>query len=74
LRLTTDDIAILHAALAALLHGDEELWDDLTTDEIERATNLFARFEAKTHRGDVEEDDEESDEVMFGDDDTDDYH
>ena len=64
MRLTTDDISILYAALAAMLHGDEEPWEDLTQDEMERASLLHMRFEAKAHMDDDEDndDDVESDE------------
>lgn len=73
MRLTPDDIPIIHAALSNLLHGDDEAWDSLTTDEVGQAGDLLARLEAKLHlASDVYEGDEDEDDDFFDGDDGDD--
>lgn len=72
MRLTADDISILYAALAAMLHGDEEPWEDLTQDEMERASLLHMRFESKAHMDDFDEDNDDTESAE--DDDDEDYN
>jgi hypothetical protein len=74
MKITAEDISILHAALLVVLQGDEDLWDELTVDEMDRANALFARLEAKVLDDGYEDDDGvEDDEDSDDDDDGEEY-
>ena len=61
MNMTFDDMTILHAALVSLLHGDEEPWEDLSSDDMDRARVLLARLEAKVmHDEDGYEEDDDA--------------
>lgn len=47
MKLSERDLTILHAALASVLHGNEDHWDDLSTFDIEYAGALLGRLESK---------------------------
>ena len=45
--LSVEDMVILHAALLVVLQGDEDAWEDLTQEELERASTLLAQLDGE---------------------------
>lgn len=55
--LSAEDMVILHAALLVVLQGDEDAWEDLTQEELERASALLAQLDCEGGEGeDYDED------------------
>lgn len=55
MKLSKDDLRILRAALAAALEGDEDPWDELSGDDLDRAAELLDDLAAEI---DDEDDDD----------------
>lgn len=62
MRFTADDYRILFAALGMALQEDDEAWEDLTSDEMDRATELYTKLGRDLEEEeDLDEEEEEDD-------------
>lgn len=59
MKLTDEDVTILRAALSYLLDGEEDAWEDLMPDEVERAHELLSKMDSLVPLGDDGDDDED---------------
>jgi hypothetical protein len=58
MKISKRDIRILHAALTASLDGDDELWNDLDENELDRATELLDELASEIDPDEDEDDDD----------------
>lgn len=61
MRFSNDDCAIIHAALALALNGDNDVWDSLDTEQLERASDIFDTLDTKYAQDEDSDDDDEYD-------------
>lgn len=66
-RMTPADLRIVRAAILVALEGDQNAWDELSGDEIDRAQDLLEALEADSLEEAEEDSEEEEAEEEDGD-------